>query len=820
MLRKSLSFGASILKVSTWISGIGAILVVLVVAFFVGFPKYIKAPLEGQLTDLLGMEVEFANVRVGISLDGLILKLDDIEISQAQQVILAVDSLHWQLDFLRLFEDLANPDSDVEIETLTIYTSTFLDYGFDFADFRQQVLEFPPQVFEMFKSIKIAKTIIKNSRDFIINPIILEANSQQLSIKITKQNLNFDGTPNDFGADISATFAIKQQPILNMPIELRGADFGLIGSLELSQKNGDEMLEFTSALQNMELENISNYLPQDLLDKDLLAWIKQAFVSGSMTSANLTISKNLSQKTPTNTTFSGHFAEANLHFDDTWSTLKNLDADLKIDGKKLKVAVNSAKLDNLDLHDFKVEVADLAQVNLKISGEIFDNSEALIDFVKAQKFYEVNEVFTNLKLQGEASAKVDLEIYLDGKKPQIFVEASLENNQISLVDSEFEVVAVDAKVIYEDAKIRAKGSGNIRGEEFEIEINPQKTDNSDALLSLEMMSKTADLRLQISQKLNKSWHTKIISDDIKGDIWVFLEAGKLPIVRLSDFKIKTLETLKGAWQITAKDIPSMDLSGSSIEVDDYLTPDFKVNLINENQVLIINNLQFKGVAVSKQDLRFNGVWLSGKTSLVASAKGQQLSEFLSKMNIKEPVIGGEFDFDIRLFCECSPWNMGPKNLSGFVSMEVKKGVFTDKDPNFGRLLSLLNIRSIAKRLKLNVADITTKGFSYDDILTQVYIGQSKATIDKFELRASSGKISLTGDSNLDNKTYNLAAKVRPAIADSVPIATYLAGGGLAGLGIWIADKVLFDGKAIGQIVDTVAEFEYKIGGTWDKPIIK
>jgi hypothetical protein len=40
---------------------------------------------------------------------------------------------------------------------------------------------------------------------------------------------------------------------------------------------------------------------------------------------------------------------------------------------------------------------------------------------------------------------------------------------------------------------------------------------------------------------------------------------------------------------------------------------------------------------------------------------------------------------------------------------------SDQDPNIGRILSLLNIKSIAKRLSLNFSDVTNKGFTYEHI---------------------------------------------------------------------------------------------------------
>jgi len=164
--------------------------------------------------------------------------------------------------------------------------------------------------------------------------------------------------------------------------------------------------------------------------------------------------------------------------------------------------------------------------------------------------------------------------------------------------------------------------------------------------------------------------------------------------------------------------------------------------------------------------------------------------------------------------------MSLKDITGMVKLNVKQGTFTDKDPNIGRILSLLNIKSIAKRLKLDVADVTDKGFAYDDIQTHLTIGQSLAKIDYFKLDATSGVIRLTGQSNIVEKEYDMIAKVSPAIGDAVPAATALAGGGAIGLGVWLVDEALFDGKLIDKIVDKVIDIEYKITGPWDNPIIK
>ena len=66
----------------------------------------------------------------------------------------------------------------------------------------------------------------------------------------------------------------------------------------------------------------------------------------------------------------------------------------------------------------------------------------------------------------------------------------------------------------------------------------------------------------------------------------------------------------------------------------------------------------------------------------------------------------------------------------------------------------------------------------------------------------------------------MAANVQPSIADTIPLATYLAGGGLAGFGVWAADKMLFGGKIINSLFDNVVEITYVITGPWSEPIIE
>ena len=95
-----------------------------------------------------------------------------------------------------------------------------------------------------------------------------------------------------------------------------------------------------------------------------------------------------------------------------------------------------------------------------------------------------------------------------------------------------------------------------------------------------------------------------------------------------------------------------------------------------------------------------------------------------------------------------------------------------------------------------------------------------AKVDYFQVEIEESDIELTGYMDLIERDYNLAANVQPSIADTIPLVTYLAGGGLAGFGVWAADKMLFGGEIISSLFDNIIEITFVITGPWSDPVIE
>ena len=829
MIKKTLSHGIKVLKLSTWISVVAALLVVLVVAFFVTFPALIKAPIEQQLSEFSELDISLSKISFDFNQDGLALNLHNFKVRSPQQglPIAEVNHLQWDINLISLLDDVYHP-SEIFIDTLILYSDTDQNTNeFGVNQIRQLISPQSLEALYFFKSLSINKTLIKGSQTIEIAPMVLSRNEAQLSLSVVEQDLGFSLPDSQVGkANIIATLSTtqsNQNKALIIPLLISNDEFSVQSHLKIFNEHGNDFVEFNSYIEQMQASDVAKYLPAQALSDDTHAWIKRGFVSGKLEDTQFYLKRNLSTSTIVETRFDTNLKDMELLFNSDWNSLKQLDATLQTDGKKIVVMVHSTQLNEMALNDIKVQILDMGQPKLEaeVIGKINTQSEDLIEFLRRAPLSEtVNEVMNQFTLTGDVTGDMKLVVPLDERESILDIDLVFDKNHLTTLNGGVVVEDYTSKLAFHNDEITATGAGNIRGMPFDIYINPDnRGDDNESTFGVEL-SDNSGLEVYITKRLDQSWRARVESESIKGNVEVVLNEGGNPSVKLLGLQVTTLDAIKGEWDITPNDFPSMYLSAQGVYIDENVLPNFSAELLSQDNMLTISNLQFDGVGVGDEMLSFNGFWVDGRTGLYANAKGNGLAEFLQKLKVKEKVAGGEFDFDIRLFCECTPWNMNYQDVTGYVAMKVKKGVFTEKDPNIGRILSLLNIKSIAKRLKLDVGDVTKEGFVYEDIDARIHISNALAKIDKFELNATSGVIRLTGHSHIINEEYEMMAKVSPAVGDAVPAATALAGGGAIGLGVWLIDEALFDGKLIDKIVDKVVDIEYKITGPWDNPVIE
>ena len=123
-------------------------------------------------------------------------------------------------------------------------------------------------------------------------------------------------------------------------------------------------------------------------------------------------------------------------------------------------------------------------------------------------------------------------------------------------------------------------------------------------------------------------------------------------------------------------------------------------------------------------------------------------------------------------------------------------------------------------MRLSRSELREQGYVYDQINAKLLFNDGVAKVDYFLVESEESDIELTGSVDLIKRDYNLAANVQPSIADTIPLATYLAGGGWLDWEFGLQTKCFLAVKVIGGLLDNVVEITFMISGPWSEPIIE
>ena len=831
MLKKTLLRSLNILKISTWITAFIALAILLVIAFFVMFPQTIKGSLEDQLSQVIGLDVEIDKLSLEFQDNELLLAVKNLEISSKDlEPIASIDVLRWNVDLLALYQGIEIP-GHIDINELIIDVSSINNYV-SIINTDNILSSIGLTRLLALKSLSIDKTRLIGDQSLELAAIELKRNKERLTLSMRDQSLFSNsqipklGSALNINTTIDVTKATEDR-VAVIPFSLKNEDFNLSAQLKIFNQQDRVYLEFESYIDEIEVSKINQNLPSALANSAAALWLDQVIDKGFLTDISLTTRFNMSGDLDRpNTKFSANLSNANLNLDSKWPSISDLNAKVNFSNDYLRLTSNKAQIDGIDLSYLSITSKDfnMAGSELSINTRFNSQSKKVSEFIKQSNVPSRFKNYLNeFELEGRLWGNLNLVVPLkndSNKNPKITFDMYASDNKLSLLNGSLLINDFNSQISFNNGLIQTKGKGLIGNELFQLSLNPKDwitDENAKFKLKLSHLETKTDA--YIAKKSINEWHTIIDSDILKSNINLVIEKDGSYDVQLTDSKILNLEGINN-WMLYPDFFPSFHLNSSDAKVNGKTIPNFDVDLISHDNVMEIKNLTFENIGLSNDDLVFNGSWFNGRTILRAKATNNNLSDFLLKFKVNEPVIGGAFNADLRLYCDCEPWEVSTKKVSGFMKAKVEKGVFTNQDPNLLKLLSYINLESIADRLRLSRTELRDQGYVYDQINAKFLFNDGVAKVDYFLVESEESDIELTGFVDLIKQDYNLAANVQPSIADTVPLATYLAGGGLAGLGVWAADKVLFGGEVFGELLDNVVEITFVISGPWSNPIIE
>ena len=832
MLKKTLLRGLNLLKLSTWVTAIVSVLLLLIVAFFVTFPQTIKTSLEERLSEISGLEVRVDKLSLEFQDNELLLAVRGLDIGAAGlNPIASIDVLRWDANLLALYRGIEIP-GHIDINELVIDTSSIDEY-ISIINTDSVFSNLGLSGILALQTLSVNSTVLIGDESVQLAPIELKRNKEKIIVSMENQPLITDSEMPKLGNTVNIKTSIdvaraRADRVAVIPFTIKNEDFNLSAQLKIFSQQDKVYLEFQSYIDQIDVTKINQNIPEALANTQSTIWLDKVITEGILTDIMLTTRFNISGELETpNTKFSANLKDAKLNVNSGWTPITDLNAKVTFSNDYVNITGKNAKLDVINLSYFNISTRNFnkPEAQLVLDGRFNSDSETISQFIKQSPVpVRVKDYLNEFELSGDIWGNVTIvaPFQQDTKKKfEVDFDMYVTDNTLSLFDEKFSVKQYNSQISYHDGFIQTKGKGEIGGELFELALNPNDwIDNKSSKLRVKMSHTDDNIDAYISKKTRNEWHTQIESKDLQVSVDLSLPDGGPSIVKLSGLNITSIDEINSTWKISPENFPSFHLISKDAVVNGKRVPNLEADLISHGPVMEISNLIFENIGLSEEDLIFNGNWLDGKTALRANASHQNLSDFLVKFGVDEPVRGGAFTADVRLFCDCNPWEATLPKISGFMATDIEEGVFTNQDPSFFKLLSFINLESIASRMRMSRSELREQGFVYDRINVKLLVNNGKAKVDYFQVESEESDIELTGYVDLIERDYNLAANVQPSIADTIPLATYLAGGGLAGFGVWAADKMLFGGEIISSLFDNVIEITFVITGPWSEPVIE
>jgi|GEM_PF-2356991 len=304
--------------------------------------------------------------------------------------------------------------------------------------------------------------------------------------------------------------------------------------------------------------------------------------------------------------------------------------------------------------------------------------------------------------------------------------------------------------------------------------------------------------------------------DVKLDwLQIFLPINSMQSDLSNEQRESLIETC-AAKPLTTFVWPNLSFVGKNIRIDQIGVPSLSFQVEDTDRRLHFKNIKavlegkagelkgeyyfYKQQKLSNADIQLKSSSVQSLTELMGLKKGFS-GDYVS---VKSSIVwmGGLECFNLL-------------GLLGKTEYQLKDGVIEDVEPGFARLLGLLNVTSLARRLSLDLKDVTTKGFAYDTIKGETHFINGKLALKGFELKAPSASVQLKGDVDLIQRAFNLQATVIPALGSSLPALSALTGVAtpLGALAVYALMKV------IPELNEDLVTYRYKVTGPWNAPII-
>ncbi len=237
---------------------------------------------------------------------------------------------------------------------------------------------------------------------------------------------------------------------------------------------------------------------------------------------------------------------------------------------------------------------------------------------------------------------------------------------------------------------------------------------------------------------------------------------------------------------------------------------------------IAEGFQIKHVQATSYQTDFNaaGTWMYSprQTQLKGAVTSPNISRFVQSWEIPGSIKAGQAEVPFNLSWSGNPWQFELAHLSGNLDVDMKSGQIVGVEPGIGRVLSVFNLDTIKRRLKLDFSDLFKEGLAFDSLKANTTLQEGRVSTSNLQLKAPSSTIG--GDLVLDWPKDQVSGTlyVSPNISGSIPVAAAIAAGNPAvGAAFWALEKLMSKKNTATEV--PTGRYVYQLSGTLANPLL-
>lgn len=292
------------------------------------------------------------------------------------------------------------------------------------------------------------------------------------------------------------------------------------------------------------------------------------------------------------------------------------------------------------------------------------------------------------------------------------------------------------------------------------------------------------------------------------------EEPEMPVAQREDKP--NVQCLLPSSQRELPSLPDIEFVGQKVQLNDYKMEYLAFNLRDRADFMSLDSLE--GSYGKKGRLKGSYVYFkkAHESRFKLDLLSKRAEDLVDLLALKKGIKGKKADVSLDLKWKGNYDCFSMQRVKGRLDFRIAEGEIRDAEPGIAKLIGLLSVESLARRLKLDLNDVTAKGLVFDELKGKGRFRKGVFGLEDLKLKAPSASAWMFGEVNLIEENLNLTADITPAIGSSLPAIAAISGLAtpLAGLAAYALLKV------VPVINEDLVTYRYEIKGSISDPSIK